>query len=952
MRMRILLLVALLILCFHHSILAQQKFDFYGRGPYRESVPRPSAITGYEHGQFQTPHGQIVRVAEKIAAAASDRVRMIETGETWEYRKMYLCIVSAPENINRLDAIKADIARLADPRKTSEAEANQIAAVAPIVVWLNYGIHGNESASYEAVQAVLYQLAASNEPRTLELLKNAVVVINLMHNPDGHERFAVWENSVAVGDAENFSLEHREPYQIYGRVNHYRFDMNRDMLALTQPENIAVVRGIREWHPQVFVDHHGQVANYFFPPVADPINKNLPVERSKFWYEKFGRGNAAAFDKYGWGYYVRHVFDVYYAGYQDSWSSLNGATGMTYETDGGGPRSLNSKLDDETILTFRQGIAKHFTASMATVETAVDNREARLKDYYAFFKTGMDEGRSGQMKRVVLPVGKDPGRTAALVRNLAREGIEVQIARESFKSSTAHDYISGKATAKDFAAGAYIIDFNQPNKRLAKAHLEPNSELDKDFIKNESERRARNEERGKNVDKEGYEFYDVTSWSLPLAFGVEAYWTEDTPTVKSALISLNEDRAAPAQAQNANILSVSALAAADGQPLPGIVGGIDGGRATSAYLIPYGSDAATKMTIALLAEGFKVAVTTRHLNAGGRNYPAGTLLVRVHRNPETLHTRMAQLAGDTGVRVVAVNSAFSEQGDTGIGSEAIVSLKNPRVAVVWDEATSPTSYGVTWYTLERGYGMKFTPVTINALRNNFSKFDVVILPDGNGNAYQNLLGKAGIDKLKEWVSNGGTLICLGYASLLPINKDVALSSSQLVGADGDTPPPAAAKPEPAASASKDKPAKEKAVEKEKSGEAASGSEAKPAKKPPTEPIELAGASFLAKVDRKHFLTYGYDSDFIVVLKSGDAFFRPSKEGANVVRFNPEGQLTVAGFIWENNTEELLRGTSYLIDEPTGGGQVIMFAEDPNFRFLWRTTSQMFMNAVLLAPALR
>ena len=165
---------------------------------------------------------------------------------------MYLCVISSPENINRLDAIKADIARLADPRKTSETEANQIAAVAPIVVWLNYGIHGNESASYEAVQMVLYQLAASNEPRTLELLKNAVVILNLMHNPDGHERFAIWENSVAVGDAENFSIEHQEPYQIYGRVNHYRFDMNRDMLALSQPENIAIVRAQGLAQPDFF----------------------------------------------------------------------------------------------------------------------------------------------------------------------------------------------------------------------------------------------------------------------------------------------------------------------------------------------------------------------------------------------------------------------------------------------------------------------------------------------------------------------------------------------------------------------------------------------------------------------------------------------------------------------------------------------------------------------------
>ncbi|HWP43130.1 MAG TPA: M14 family zinc carboxypeptidase, partial [Blastocatellia bacterium] len=777
MRLRRLALLAIIVASHFTTAISQEKFDFYSRGPYRQSVPRPSSITGYEPGQFQTSYGQIVRVIEKIAAAASDRVRLVENGETWEHRKLYLAVVSAPENLARLDEIKASIAKLADPRKLSgEAEADQIARSTPMVIWLNFGIHGNESASYEAVQQLLYQLAASEEPRTLEILKNAVVVINVMHNPDGHERFAVWENSVAIGNAENFSIEHDEPYQIHGRTNHYRFDLNRDLLAMSQPESHALIRGVREWLPQVFVDHHGQVANYFFPPAADPINKNLPVERSKYWYDKFGRGNAAAFDRYGWNYYVRHVFDIYYAGYMDSWSSLNGATGMTYETDAGGPTSINSKLDDETILTFRQGIAKHFTASMATLETAVANREARLKDYYLFFKTGMDEGRTGKMKRVVLLPGRDPHRAAALVRNLVREGIEVTVAREGFRSQAAHDYRGTGPASREFPAGAYVIDFNQPQKRLAKAHLEPNPELDQDFIKRELERRERNERRGENVEKEGYEFYDITSWSLPLAFGVEAYWTEDAAPVRGAQVVLNRN-AVPLHRMNA--LDLSDLGASDSQPLPGLAGGVEGGRATTAYIIPYGTDSASRLSIALLAEGFKLAAATRRLNAAGRNWPAGTLIARVSRNPETLHARIHALARETGARVYAANSAYSEEGDTGIGSESVVSLKEPRVLVVWDEATSATSYGALWYTFERAYGLRFTPVTISALKSlELSRFNVIILPDGRAAAYQDSLGKQGIDKLKEWVRGGGVLIGIGGGAVLFTRKDVEMTTSR------------------------------------------------------------------------------------------------------------------------------------------------------------------------------
>jgi zinc carboxypeptidase len=951
-------LIALAALGCARPAIAQDKFDFYARGPYRAAVPRPSSITGYEPGQFQTPHGQVVRVIEKIAAASPDRVRVIENGETWEHRKLYLVIVSSPENLARLDEIKNNLGKLADPRRIKDdAEVNQIASQTPAVVWLNYGIHGNESASYEAVQQVLYQLAASDEPRTLEALKNLVVVINPMQNPDGHERFAVWEDSVAIGNAEPFTIEHDEPFQIYGRGNHYRFDMNRDLLALTQPETLATLRGVREWHPQVFVDHHGQVASYFFPPAAEPINKNLPADKAKLWYDKFGRGNAAAFDRYGWNYYVRHIFDIYYAGYMDSWSSLQGATGMTYETDGGGPLSLAIKLDDETILSFRQGIAKHFTASMATLETASDNRESRLKDYYSFFKTGMDEGRAGRMRRVVLTPGRDPGRAASLVRNLVLQGIEVSIAREGFRSASAHNYAGTSAGAKDFPAGVYVIDFDQPMKRLAKAHLEPNPELDQGFIKAELERRARNEQRGKNVGKEDYEFYDITSWSLPLAFGVEAHWTEDAQAIKGARIEAGD----ASFASGRNEMRGKSLGASDSQPIPGLTGNVEGGRANSAYIIPYGADAASKLAIALLGEGFKLAVATRQLSAGGRLWPAGTLIARTHRNTEALHTRISELAALTGARVYAVNSAFAEEGDTGIGSESIVSLKPPRVAVVWDEAASPTGYGAMWHSFEQIYKLPFSPVSINALKaTDLSKFNVVILPDGSSGAYQSALGKDGIEKLKAWVKEGGALIGIGGGAAMFANKDVDLTSSRLVGADADAEakpaPSEAGSPAPAQPAAQKQPVsnpKEKGRESAVAAKPDAKPEEKPAaKKKPTEPISIPGASFRARVNRDHFLSYGYDSDTVIAMMEGGAFLRASKDGANVITFTVEGPMTVAGFTWPDNTEDLLRGASYLIDEPMGRGHVILFAEDPNYRSLWRATTQFFINSILLAPALR
>ena len=172
------------------------QFDFYARGPFRESVPRPQSLLRFDVGAFHTNYAQMERVMEKIAQAAPDRVRLMDIGETNEHRMMHLVAISAPENISRLDEIKRNLARLADPRGLSAAEAQQLIAGTPVVVWLNYTIHGNESASFETMMQVVYQLAASNEPATLDMLKNSIALINVCANPDGHERFVTWYNCV------------------------------------------------------------------------------------------------------------------------------------------------------------------------------------------------------------------------------------------------------------------------------------------------------------------------------------------------------------------------------------------------------------------------------------------------------------------------------------------------------------------------------------------------------------------------------------------------------------------------------------------------------------------------------------------------------------------------------------------------------------------------------------
>ena len=127
--------------------------------------------------------------------------------------------------------------------------------------------------------------------------------------------------------------------------------------------------------------------------------------------------------------------------------------------------------------------------------------------------------------------------------------------------------------------------------------------------------------------------------------------------------------------------------------------------------------------------------------------------------------------------------------------------------------------------------------------------------------------------------------------------------------------------------------------------------ASPSARPGRVPEAVPGAIMRVTLDRTTPLTYGYEEQTMPVLVSSAYFFRPSKEGTNAVIFSADAgsqPLHVAGFIWPT-TEQLLRGTSYVMEEPTGKGHVVLYAEDPNFRAIWRSTTRLFFNSFLFQP---
>jgi hypothetical protein len=710
-----------------------------------------------------------------------------------------------------------------------------------------------------------------------------------------------------MGDPDPAAMEHSAPWGMSTNNNHYQFDLNRDALGLTQTETRAVAAELQRWRPQVFVDLHGETTQYFFPPAADPVNPVYPESTEK-WLDTFGRANAAAFDQYGWSYYTRDVFDLYYPGYWDTYPGLHGATGMTYETDGGGQKGVRWRRGDGTILRFADGIARHFVASLATIEAAARNREDRLRDYHGFFVAGIERGRTGGLRSVVLLPGRNTDRLAT---TLLRHGLEVSRVT-SAATVTATDYLTGQRGTREVPAGAYVIDLAQPNGNLGHTLLAPDVTLPASFADQELTKFVRNARRAPD-EHEGYAFYDVTAWNLILAQGVPALWTAQALTLAAERVTLPDDAAKAPGGWASDVAAARA-------------GGTTG-RAQSAYVWEPGGTQAFRLVAALMGESFNVVVAERPLVVDGADFPRGSYIARVDRNGEALHERIAALAADAGVQVTAARSAFPERGPTGTGSETTRPLKAPRIAVLAYDGVGISSYGALWFQLERRVGYPFTALrAAGAGEEQLGRFDVLLLPDGG---YGTLDGEAAA-ALKAWVEAGGTLIAYGGGARWVQRQDLGV---QYVAPDTARPP---ADSITALLARIDASGPDSVVLPPFTSASAR----------PDAAEVVPGAFLRARLDPTHWLTMGYTAAELPLMVEALPL-RASRGGANPVVFAGADDVVISGFSWPENTARTYGGKPYATVDGAGRGRIILFATDPLYRGVFDAPAGLLMNAIFL-----
>lgn len=656
----------------------------------QDAAPPPEAFLGYELGERFTEYVDIRDYLRRLAEV-SPRVAYYPYGQSVEGRELIQVVVAREDHLARLDEILALNAELVQ-RGTTAARAAEIAATNPAVVYFSYGIHGGEASSSEAALWTTYDLI-TDAPAVAGVLDSLVVVIDPVLNPDGRERYVQWYHSVvgATPNPDPQSREHREPWP-GGRFNHYLFDLNRDWAWMSQPETRARVASWWRWNPQVHVDFHEMSPNssYFFFPAAEPFNPLYP-RHVLDWGARFGAANAAAFDVHGWPYFTRESYDMFYPGYGDSWPSLQGAIGMTYEQAGGGAAGLAYERIDGDTLTLAQRATQHRTTGEASLRAAAAGKNDLVLGFAEVNRTAGE----GHRDFLLVPSEHDPSRLEFLVDHLLAQNIEVERAEQAF--GTAAEPYPGFSRRQQFPAGTVLVRARQPRGLLALTLLQAETELQAEYA------------------------YDISAWSLPYAYGIEAHRISGPPAASWV-------RAVPS--------------AADAALLPASAQG---------YLVPP-TVGAGRAIVSFLGEGGVVRVLSRASTFDGRDYPAGTWYIP-GRGDAALPDRMAE-AG-LARWAVPIRTGQSERG-LDLGSNNVPRVQLPRIALVGGEGTAATSHGTHWFHLEQELGLDFSVILLPELgRIDLARYDVVILPDMNG-----MLADPAANALREWVNAGGRLVAV------------------------------------------------------------------------------------------------------------------------------------------------------------------------------------------------
>lgn len=841
---------------------AIDRFPLNEDGPYDASIPSPTDYLGYELGDEYTFHYQIMGYFEKLAEV-SDKITFHKYADTYEGRSVNYAIITSKSNHGNLENIRKQNLKIANNPESAKIGDE------PIIVWMSYNVHGNEPSSSEAAMQTAYHLVASTNQETTNWLDNAVVIIDPMINPDGRDRYVYWYKSsqANVLNSDVADLEHDEIWP-GGRTNHYWFDLNRDWTWLVHPESRGRIKVYQQWMPQVHIDFHeqGYNNNYFTMPGTTPRNHELPSDY-EMWADVFGRGAIAEFDKAQVNFETRERFDFFYPGYGSSYPSIMGGIAMLAEQGGHSRGGRSVETNDGYHLTLRQRLFDHYRNGVSIVNTSVTNREKLL----TYFKDARSQkAQKGNTKAYILP-HNDNDYTYDVVNMFIKQGVTVEQAEADFSVKNAFNYWDGKSSSKNYKKGDFIIKTDQPSHLFINTLMRRNLEI-RDSV-----------------------MYDMSTWSVPLAYNLDAAWTTSSVGVKT--VKLSQELSHTETVEN--------------------------NRAKYAYVIDWKQRNAPKALAKLWDKGYKVRSTEKGFSKNGVEYTQGSLIVLLGRNRDeanSVHADMKQIAEVADVKVVGFDTGRMDTGSD-LGAAAMRPVEEPKVAMIIDSGISSYTAGQMWFLFDQWTEFGISRIRshrINSL--NLNDYDVILLPNGFG--LDGVFNDGAQAKLKAWVRDGGTLVAAENSATWLTKDRSGFTSVELYSEKAEE--------------KKEDGIDPAAYTKYKDQEDSSGLK------------RIPGSAFKGMIDNSHPLAFGMPNT-LYSLKFGSNAIKPDPSFSTVGYYVKDADnVLAAGYASEENNKKAA-GMAFAAVQNMGRGKVVFLMDNTQYRMFWVGPARMVQNAVMLMP---
>ena len=823
-------------------------------------IPAPEEVIGTSIGSRHLFHYEILKYMRSLAEASPRMVSLGVHAKSYGGKDLQSFVISSEKNIANLARIKQNRAEITQAGNSSNFENT------PVVVHMMYSIHGNEPSGANLTPLLAYYLTASKDQSLLNQLEDVVLILNPVLNPDGLDRFAAWtnDNRGMTPSADPEDREHRE-ISPNGRTNYYWFDLNRDWLAHQHPESQGRLALFHEWKPNVQLDFHEQGSNssFFFMPGKPERTYPLTPKINQVLTEKISEFHRKAFDQDGILTFSKEGYDDFYVGKGSTYPDLFGCVGILFEQ----PSSRGALQNTANgVLAFEETILNQFRASMSSIKASASLKNELLNYQRDFYQSVRRKKAKGHY---LATIEGDKTRLVEFVRVLRGHQITVEL--------LAKDAMAGGA---EYKAGVTLAI--------------PADQIQSTYLSAIWRRQLNFQEKV---------FYDVSTWTLPLAFGL----THTTEPVRGLTTEKLSEQLSPQSKELA--------------------------RSSVGYLIDWRDSATPKFLYQLLDTEVKIRVATRPLTAdvkkqGVRSFGYGTLFVSPQLTEDFPEDALKILdsAARAGVGVYSVESSTTPVG-IDMGSRYFKVISKPKVLLVSGAGTNAYRTGEIWHLLDTRVQMPVTRVGLDRLRNiDLSNYTHVLLADPLKSSQEDL-----VTKIVSFVRSGGIMWVQGDRAIKWSDKQ---SVSDIIFKESKS--------------ARDRSALEKkmkdphvpvkeleALLPERKSFAASQTD--------SAHRLVRGAILRGLIDVSHPLGYGFESNELPVLRRNATFVARSKNAYATPLLYADSPL-MSGYMSDEN-RDLAAGSAGILVDSKGEGAIVLSLDIPAFRAHWWGTQKLLLNTI-------